>query len=179
GAATRSQISLSPGGPRRWTGPRAAYSLTHDTLAEVYLDTNAIGHLFDEERSDRAAQLRRDLKVAVRARRMRLLTSWWAVEELGPIAKSNWSLYRRITRYVVELAWPAVLLPTGALANAEIRARRRLRGDERFADRNLLARLASRMRTRSFVEPAGVEAHERARASVAANRSVRDAAWDH
>lgn len=122
--------------------------------------------------------MRRDLKAQVKAGRLRVLTSWWAIQEISAIAPKDWPLCRRISRYLVELAWPAVLRPTSDLEDSEIQHSRRLRGAERFMTKPQVTNLARSLGQRELMTEVGSESHAEARKSVSANRAVRDAAWE-
>ena len=145
-------------------------------MTEAYLDTNAVRDLF-RHGTDREAQLRAGLALGVREGRLRVLTSLHALQELCSIAKDDWAQFRLVAEYVFDIAGPAVLQETGALADSEVRLGRPLRADERFVAAKTIQELRRACEGKTVVLRLSVQAGEHARASAERNRQLRADAW--
>jgi predicted nucleic acid-binding protein len=143
---------------------------------EVYLETNSISDLF-RHGSDHEADLRRRLKRAIRARRLRVLTSVWTVEELTGMARSEPEKYKRAIRFVFDAAGPSVIMPTSDLTAAELRRGRALQGTERFVPWAALAAYKRGSLQLDVAARIGAEVGERKDASVRAGKAMREAVW--
>lgn len=141
---------------------------------EVYFDTNAWSDLFRRKDLAGEERLRRELVNSALAARYRYVTSGWAIEEIGGIAKSNWSKYRQVVTFILGLVGGGLILQTGDLVDRELRAGRRLRGDERFFSKQEIADWHEVTQQPKAVRDSYEELHDRKRASVIDGRGRRE-----
>jgi hypothetical protein len=99
---------------------------------EVYLDSNAVGHLIPKQDGPTARRRRGALLAAINARRLIVLPSVSLLQELLAIGAVNWRAHLRVIGFLREIASPNILLITRDLARAELQVGRRLAGSERF-----------------------------------------------
>lgn len=90
-------------------------------VVSVYLDTNAVLDLFPRTDTDASREMRRVLKLRVRQQRLRYLAADAVLLELARYSENEWPRYRRVVRYLHELAHGRILLDPLLLIAAEVR----------------------------------------------------------